>query len=403
MNKRAVASLSMKLSRWFSSVQTRHVVILLFVLSFGISLQCYLLSIGQQFTRYNNYVIFIRSFEHLINHQNLYLNYLSEHGDLFKYSPTFALFMWPFNIMPDWLGVVLFNFLGLTVFLLGLFRLGLKAESEKLLLLFLFVEIGISLSSLQTNLLIAGLILLAFSALEESRPGLASLLITLTVFTKLFGLVAFAMFLLYPSKLRFILYSIFWFLTLALLPLLVESVPGLIRQYANWWQLLQSDHSSSVGMSFIGWINSWFGLDLNKPLIVLTGALVFCLPLLKWSEFKKYIFRLFILSSVLIWVVIFNHKGESPTYIIAMAGVGIWYFSQKRSTTNLVLLWLCLIFTSFSSTDAITPLWVTAKFVDPYSLKAVFCSVVWFKLIVEAITGGYEPEPFLVPRDSKSA
>ncbi|HSU49208.1 MAG TPA: hypothetical protein VLJ41_01400, partial [Segetibacter sp.] len=47
---------------------------------------------------------------------------------------------------------------------------------------------------------------------------------------------------------------------------------------------------------------------------------------------------------------------------------------------------LCLIFTSFTSTDLITPGWITEKYVDTYSVKAVFSIIIWVKLIVDLMT-----------------
>ena len=47
-----------------------------------------------------NYQIFANSFVHLIHHQNLYLSF-NDGLDLYKYSPTFALFMGVFSWMPD--------------------------------------------------------------------------------------------------------------------------------------------------------------------------------------------------------------------------------------------------------------------------------------------------------------
>lgn len=370
----------------------RHVIVLFLILAFGVTLQCYLISIGAEYTRYNNYVIFKYSFWHLLEGVNLYAPDSAHYYDLYKYSPTFALAMGVFSALPDWVGVFLFNFLNLGIFLYGLKELGFTQEKFKWLLLFLFVETGISLSSTQTNLLIAGCIILAFVALERNKPGLASLLITLTVFIKLFGLVAFSLFLLYPRKLSFVLYTVLWVLLLGLLPLTIISTQELAQQYMNWWDLLQQDHAASTGLSFMGWISGMFGINLPKVGTVLAAAAAFCIPLLYWKRFTDPTFRLLMLSSVLIWIVVFNHKGESPTYVIALAGVGIWYFIQERTTVKLALLWLCVIFTSFSSTDAITPLWITREYVDPLSLKSVFTSIVWFFLLYELITARYRPD-----------
>ena len=51
------------------------------------------LHVRDQFTNYNNYVIFRNSFLHLISNKDIYAWYLDEQWDLYKYSPSFAAFM----------------------------------------------------------------------------------------------------------------------------------------------------------------------------------------------------------------------------------------------------------------------------------------------------------------------
>lgn len=375
----------MKSKPFYLKITEKQVVIIIILLAIGITAQGYLTSIGKQYTHYNNYVIFKNSWQHLIHNKNLYIAYPNEYFDLYKYTPTFSLFMGLFYYLPDIVGLLIFNALNVTLFIFAVKKLKLPKESLKYVFLFLLLEFGISMIWTQTNIIIANLIVLAFSLLEDKKPLIASLLIALTVYIKVFGLIAFVLGLLYPERIRFILYSIFWCVLLAVLPLIVIPKSELLQQYSNWFALLKMDHDASYGVSFIGWMHSWFKLDLPKIVTVVVAAIVFCTPLLKFKYYKIYFFRLQILASLLLWLVIFNHKGESPTYIIAMEGVAIWYFSQRSTTVNKVLLWLCLIFTSFSSTDLITPGWINDKYVEPYSLKAVFCSIIWFKLMYELI------------------
>ena len=51
------------------------------------------------------------------------------------------------------------------------------------------------------------------------------------------------------------------------------------------------------------------------------------------------------LAAILVWVVIFNHKAESPTYIIAMMGIGISTFPLPilLETASVPAQWLPLI------------------------------------------------------------
>jgi hypothetical protein len=220
--------------------------------------------------------------------------------------------------------------------------------------------------------------------MEKGKPWWAALMVVLTIYIKIFGIVALALFLFYPTRWKAALATICWIIVIGLLPLMVISPEQLIFLYKSWGNLLTMDHSASVGVSFYGWLHSWFGFDVDKQLFVLAGALLFCIPMLRFKNWSNPAYRLYVLASVLIWVVIFNHKGESPTYVIAIVGIAIWYFiKQPASRTDLVLLFLALAFTSFSSTDVITPFYIAKTYVEPYSLKAVFCTIIWFKLIID--------------------
>ena len=252
------------------------------------------------------------------------------------------------------------------------------------MLLFFLVELAISLQNSQSNALIAGLIILAFVLLEDRRYFLATLCITATVFIKIFGLLAFALFLFYPRKRWLFFYTVFWFVLLTLLPLILISPPQLKLLYSSWLDLLTNDHAAEYGISVLGWLTSWFNWTIRKNLVVLSGLLIFVIPFLRWKRFSDYFSRLFLLASILIWIVIFNHMSESPTYIIAMAGVSIWYFSQVRSVTNIILVIVAFIFTSLSQTD-IFPRSLQDHFIEPYVIKAVPCIIIWVKLIVDSL------------------
>jgi hypothetical protein len=81
-------------------------------------------------------------------------------------------------------------------------------------------------------------------------------------------------------------------------------------------------------------------------------------------------------------VVIFNHKAESPTFIIAISGVAIWFFSQPRNTVNIVLLALALVLTQLSPTD-LFPSSIKSSVFIPYVLKVVPIILIWIKLLYD--------------------
>ncbi len=339
---------------------------------------------GLEYTRYNNYVIFKQSFIHLIEHKDLYQLFPSDHWDLYKYSPSFALLMFPFAQLPDILGLFCWNLLNSLILFWALWRLPAVAKNTRLWMFGLVLfELITSLQNSQSNGLMAGLLVFAFIFLEEKKPALAALMIVLTVFIKLFGLVAFLLFLFYPERWKAMLYALGWTIVFTFLPLLVVSWSQLEFLYQSWFNLLQNDHSASIGLSVAGWLYRWFGIAYSN-LIVVIGGLLLCLPLLRFQYFKEYTYRVFFLSSILIWVVIFNHKAESPTFVIAVSGIAIWFISQRISRLNLALLSLAIVFTVLSPTD-LFPRSLQNAFVAPYVLKAVPCILIWIRISVDLL------------------
>jgi hypothetical protein len=134
----------------------------------------------------------------------------------------------------------------------------------------------------------------------------------------------------------------------------------------------------------MGWLTIWFKLTVSKTWVLLFGALLLALPLMLWKRYSMYSFRVLWLASLLVWLVIFNHKAESPTFIIAVAGVGIWYYSKSRGIIDLILIVLAFIFTILSATD-IFPNHIQDNFFDPFVVKAVPCIVVWARITYELL------------------
>ncbi len=376
------------LNKYFLDYKTILVFLGVFVLI--ASLQSYFAPLSMapnnlEYTRYNNYIIFKQSFFHLIQNKDLFILYPQEHWDLYKYSPSFALLFAPFALMPDLVGLMLWNAVNaFAIFLVFRHLPNINDRSKLYMLWFVFLELFTCLQNEQSNGIMAGLIIGAFILLERKQFFLATLCIVFSVYIKIFGVVAFALLLLYPGKLRSILYSIFWAVLLACLPLIVVSFSQLKLLYISWGQMLANDHSISDGLSVIGWFNRWFSFYPDKLYVLLGGIALFCIPLLRLKLYKEYHFRIMMLASILIWVIIFNHKAESPTFVIAISGVALWYFSIKREKVDLVLLILAFAFTIMSPTDFYPP-FVRNEIFKPYVVKAVPCILIWAKLIYDAM------------------
>ncbi len=341
--------------------------------------------IGEKgYTHYNNYVIFTQSYHHLVENKDLYLYYHDEYFDLYKYSPTFSFFMAPFAKLPDVFGLAIWNLINVLVLFFAIWKLPIKNPNARIWMLgLILIELVTSIQNAQSNGLIAGLIIFAFHKLEKKQMVWASLFIVLTVFIKIFGLVALALFIFYPQKGKALFYSLGWTLVLLALPLLVISTNQLSYLYQSWYYLLQNDQAASWGLSVAGWLYSWFGLHVKMGVLII-GTLLYLLPLLRIQYLKDLKFRVWFLASTLIWMVIFNHKAESPSFVIAISGVAIWFFSQKINSLHIGLLALVCIFSILSPTD-IFPTSIRENFITPYALKAVPCILVWLKISYDLI------------------
>jgi hypothetical protein len=114
------------------------------------------------------------------------------------------------------------------------------------------------------------------------------------------------------------------------------------------------------------------------------------LPFLRIQQFKHSYFKLSYLALALIGVVIFSSSAESPTYVIAVTGVAIWYATQKDrlSPFAIGLLVLTFILTILSPTD-LMPRFLREHYIVKYSLKAFPCFITWCVLIFQLLRKNY--------------
>ena len=360
------------------------------LVTLAVSLQQYFLP-DRQFwdamrPQYNNYLIFKFSYQHLVDGLNLYNLYPEEYGDLFKYSPTFALFMGFFYFLPDWMGLFLWGLLNTLSVYFGIRLLpSLSAEKKIFILLFILLELIGNLQNEQSNALMTGLLLLTFVSFERKNVLLAALFVALGVYIKVFGILGAALFLLYPKKLKFILYSVFWMVFLFVLPMIFITPEQLLNHYSHWSQILIQDHENRYGFSILGILHKWFGLDPSKLLVLIFGVIIFCLAYLKTNLYKVYTFRLLVLASILIWAILFNHTAESSGYILAMSGCAIWYFSQRKSTAYTILIISAFVVVSLFSTD-LMPASIRNTYIYPYYVRTIPILIIWIRILYELLS-----------------
>jgi hypothetical protein len=225
----------------------------------------------------------------------------------------------------------------------------------------------------------AGLMLAGFAARERRRDAAAALCVVAAAFVKPFGGVALLPCLVQPGRTRLLTLVAAWGVVFALAPLLVVPPEHLVFLYRSWLTLLQNDQSVKIGVSVMSWLRAWLGLDLPPHVVVACGGVLLLLPLVRPLAFRAGTTRLLLMASVLIWVVIFNHMAEPPTYVIAMLGVGLWYFCQPPTALNTTLLVAAFLLTGMAATD-VYPRVVRSRLISPFVLRAAPCIFVWIEL-----------------------
>lgn len=341
------------------------------------------------YTHYNNYVIFASSYDHLLEGSNLYSWYLDEHWDLYKYTPTFSLFFGIFSVLPDWLGLFLWNALNGLILFIALWKIDFRKNAHRWLALgFVLLEFILALQNSQSNSLIAGLIILSFLSFEKEKWFWGVAFLMFASFIKPFALVGFAMCLFYPNKLKLAAYAMLTAVVLFLLPAFVTGFDELFWQYKNWFEMLGQDHDQSIGISVMGIISSWFSAEPSKLAVLLSGVVLFCIPLVRFKSYQSKDFRTLMLASILIWIVIFNHKAESPTFIIACAGMVIWYFYSERNALTLTLILLAFVLTCLSPSDLFPP-GIREDYIWPYKLKVLPSVLIWGVLTLQLLSRNF--------------
>ncbi|MEX2152021.1 MAG: glycosyltransferase family 87 protein [Gemmatimonadaceae bacterium] len=322
----------------------------------------------------NNFEIFRTAWRNLSAGHDLYAAN-PNHFDFFKYSPTFALLFAPFAVVPFGVGVFLWNALNAGSLYWSLGRV-LTTEQALAARAIVFLDTVGSMQNVQSNALSAGLMILAFADLQRRQELRAAFAVVAGALIKIFPIAAAAFAIFRPYRLpRFAIYCVGIGIALLAAPLVVLSPAELAEQYRSWGAIQKSD-ALTRGYSVMGQLEVWFGVAWPNWPVQLLGAAVLIAPLTRLSSWGQSRFRLLFLASVLMFCVLFNHKAESPTFVVALAGVAIWLVLSPRTRGWWVTFAVVIVGTVLSSSDAMPEVLQEGLF-EPYRLKTLPVLLVW--------------------------
>lgn len=334
----------------------------------------------------NNYFIFKYVYLNSVAERHLYAQYPQWYGDSNHYGPFFSILISPFALLPDWLGIILWNLFNTLVLVYGIFMMPLEEKKKVFVTWICTNELITAQLATQFNIAITGLILLAY-VYSQTRQYVASGIATaIGILVKLYGSIGIVFILFARDRARFFLSYLLAFMGLFCLPVLITGWDFYLKSYLDWKESLIEKstynvyQSGEANKSFGGLLHKVFGIDIPVQYMVLFGGSV--LMGLLWLNRKNFHHRGFqinILSYLLLCLVLFNTGVESPTFIIGFVGVGLWYVNTPRTKWSIALLIFAFVLTSLSPTD-IFPTYLRKNFVEPYALKALPCVLIWFHL-----------------------
>ncbi len=342
----------------------------------------------------DNYLLFRGVFYHVLEQKNLFIYYPDEYVSFNNYGPAFSMVIAPFALLPLYLGCFLWVMANAAVLLIAIRMLPISKNNQLFIVWLVSIELMTSLHSVQFNAMLTAAFIFAFIYTQRGKEWAATLFIAIAILTKVYGLAALVFFFFSSNKKSFILWLTLWLAVFFFFPMLYSGYDYIIQTYHDWYnQILmrnqQNIEGSIVGgmqdISVQGMIRRVFSYqDFPDILLLALVAIVYLVPLTRKKQFNHPYFRLYYLGVTLISIVVFSTAAESPTFVIAVTGCGIWLVFRERPLTAGVIMTLILLYalTILSPTDLI-PSYIREHFVRAYSLKVLPPFIVWCWMVYE--------------------
>ena len=353
----------------------------------------------------NNFLIYKYVFWHTIEQKDLYLHYPEEFGDLNHYGPFFSVFIAPFAVLPEGLGIVSWH-----VFLAMLLYVAIRTSRfSKYEILFMLwyaaQDLVTCLMMSQFNIAVAALILLSFTMVEHEKDHWATLFITMGAFVKLLGVVGLSFFFFSKRKKLFVVSLIVWSIVMFVVPMLISSPEYIIGQYQSWYYALVSKNMTNIADLLTMNNISLLGL-VRRPLIdynysdmwvIVPYLSLVTIAYFRIGQWKNVAFRKMVLVQMLFMVILISTGTENSSYVIAYIGIPLWYASVPwhRTKWDMALLIFAFAFGSLSPTD-LYPRALKTEIIRPYALRALPVVLIWIKLTWEMLRRDYKDNPKFV-------
>lgn len=312
------------------------------------------------------------------------------HGlDFFLYAPLFNIIFTPFAYMPDWLGPFVWNLLNYGLYAAAIYTLPRFTASQKSrILLYTLPILATTQLSFQYNVAIAYIYLFAFTLLERGRAGWAILLIMISALTKIYGGFELAILIFYPRIWRNLGWCVLLGAALLLMPALKIPIIELPAYYGSWIDAINSHTDSRLFEGFFNIRLLWGDIPpAYMPWIQISvvGA-VAALVIANYRRFSDFNFRIGVVGIIMGWIILFSNSPEKHTYVIALVGYLMWYWSlNRRSVYDRILYWSNLVVLVLIPVDLLCPPVVMHFIFDTLDLNQWLFLLTWSTMVARVL------------------
>jgi hypothetical protein len=297
-------------------------------------------AISLSFEQSKNFHVFGDAARALVRGDDLYV---LRSLDYFKYSPTFALAFLPFALAPASIGAPLWSLANFALAFAGIERVLDTDWQKRVALSIALTGILLVTDGDQSNLLVAGAMLLALDAFERGLASTGAALVVGAGFIKIFPFAAAAFVVFSPRKWRGALYLFVMVIALAAMPLLVCTPRTLLAEYASWRHLLAWDYGNH-GWSMMTVVQDGLHLPLPSVVIQVTATVVQAVPLVLGARFGTDArWRRTFACTLFCFFVLFNHRTEYTSFVLSAIAVAIWFATTLTSPAKTALVALVLL------------------------------------------------------------
>lgn len=361
----------------------------LFILGFMIVFVLTFLEVARE--RHHNFMIFAQSTIDFWNGVNPYgSDWAHNHHDFFLYGPLFSVLFAPFAFLPAWLGPFAWNLFNFTLYFLAIFTLPdqYSRNQKARIFLFTFLILATTQLSFQYNVAVAYLFIFAFSLLERGKAFWAVTLILISGFTKVYGIFELGLLICYPRFWRNMGYVVIVSGVLLLLPMLKLHAAEVVPYYRSWIDSL-STHQDTRTWQTIFYLRPFFATAPPYAMYIQIGSISALAVMFaaNFRRFSSFAFRAQSLGILMGWVILLSSAAEKHTYVIALLGYLIWYFSRQPGRIDKILFWFAFLVLVVVPVDLLCPVWLMEFLIGQLQLNLWIFVVIWVRMVCVTFFG----------------